>query len=313
MATGGLNLYDALTKKLPEVITKRYRDLPFENGTIVPTVTDLQPGDAELSRDLLEEVGDAEIVGDDTTNFPIVDLSAEEDRYKILMVANGFSFTYNQIAAYERAGNFQQVNNRKMMVARRGIAERMNKLAAFGNAGQGITGFLNNPNVPLDNSSFDPWDANTTGDDLSDWVQEQVEVAYTANNNSYMPSELLCSTEFWFLLNRKRMSDSGEKVINHLTQGENPPLRRIVWSSETRSSALEANGVQAANTDLDRLVLYPLDEMVVDRHNSTVGLLPPDYIQTKGTRKIYPMFGLTSPTMINIPYAMRYITVAKKP
>ncbi len=115
MTTGGNLLYRALEQNMPGVLSRRYRDLPFENGKVVPTKPDLKPGAAEVVRDTIDEVGDADIISDGAFDIPIVDVSAGEDRYKVFMFASAFSYTFAQERAYNFAGTAAEINNRKCL------------------------------------------------------------------------------------------------------------------------------------------------------------------------------------------------------
>jgi hypothetical protein len=311
MATGGVMLYRALEQKLPMVLGKRYRELKFENGTIVPTTADLEPGAAEIVRETVEEIGDADIVSDGAFDIPIVDVSASEDRYKIFMVASAFSYTFQQERAYEK-GNFQ-VNDRKMKLARRSIAERHNRIGAYGDTRLNVPGFLNNPLINLDNNSFDPYNAATTPDQIAAFFIDTIKALHTASNNVEMPSDCLISVPLYFLLIKLRMSNSSMTLMEYIEKAlsDNEITFNLRKCEECNSSALEARGVQAGGTNKDRIVLYPKDPEVVERHIELPKMMPMEWVNVKEGRRVYPMFSCTTQTVINYPGAMRYIDIVK--
>ncbi len=151
-------LYEDLTQRLSRVLEPRYQTLFFENGDLIPTLTDLEPGNKEIAYDQIGEFGDADLVGDGTTNIPIVDISIDRNRYPIFMVASGFPITFQEERAYNAThyhlpdlDRFQ----RRMAAARKAIAMRINRYTAFGIPGAyNAPGFLTNPDVPTDNNSF---------------------------------------------------------------------------------------------------------------------------------------------------------------
>lgn len=311
MATGGTNLYRRLEQLLPGVLGRRYRRLGFEDGSIVPTVADLEVGAAEVIRETMAEVGDAKIISDGAIDLPIVDLSADEDRYKILMIAAAFSFTFQQERAYEKATNFAQMSQRKMMLAQRSIAEKANKMAAFGNAALGITGFLNNPGVTPNNSSFDPYNAVTTPDEMAEFFIGEIGAVVADTNAVEYPDHIGISIDLDFLLMSTRMTDGSMSVKQYILQNTDL-ISSITSYPDFGFQALEDNGVLAPGTNKDRIVLYPMDQEVVERHIELTKLAPPEYIERKNMRTLYPMFHCVTPTIINYPGAMRYIDVAKK-
>ncbi len=311
MTTGGNLLYRALEQNMPGVLSRRYRDLAFENGKIVPTQADLKAGASEVVRDTVDEVGDADIISDGAFDIPIVDVSAGEDRYKIFMIASAFSYTFAQERAYNYAGAKAEINNRKQMLAKRSIGERHHKIAAFGDTRLNVTGFLNNANVALNNSSFDP---NTAApDELAEFFVDELKAAHTASNNVEMPMDTLISTGYYFKLAKTRMPDSSMTVLNYIKEAlsQEDVKFNIVKCQECDSDQLERNGVQAGGTNKDLITFYTKDPDVVERHIELVQLMPAEWVTVRDGRKVYPMFSSTTPTIINYPGAFRYTKVPK--
>jgi hypothetical protein len=296
---------------MPGVLARRYDELRFENGKVIPTQADLKAGAAEVVRDTVDEVGDADIISDGASDIPIVDISSGEDRYKIFMVASAFSYTFQQERAYNFAGNQAEINNRKQMLAKRSIAERQNRIAAFGDTRLNITGFLNNASVALNNSSFDP---NTAPpDELAEFFVDELKSAHTASNNVEMPMDLLISTGLWFKLVKTRMPDSSMTLLTYIKQAlsEEDVKFNITKCPQCDSAQLESNGLQAPGTNKDEMVLYAKDPEVVERHIELVKLMPAEWVTVRDGRKIYPMFGSTTQTIINYPGAFRYTKIPK--
>lgn len=309
MATGGMFLSRKLEQLLPGVLETRFRSLLFENGTIVPTLADLEAGTAEVVRETMSQVGDAEILGDGAIDIPLVDISADEDRYKVVMVAAAFSYTFQQERAFEKAG--VSPTNQKMATTRRVIAEKMNRIAAFGDTRLAMTGFLNNANVTLNNSSFDPYNVGTTADGLIAFFLDELEGVVTASNNTEYPSNIVCSTELEFKLIKTRVPDGSMNCKEYILSNSSY-ITSISGVQECRSARLEAAGVQAGGTNKDRIVLYAKDPMVVERHIELPSLMPPEYQQVGNGRRVFPMFACTTSTIVNFPGAMKYIDVPKR-
>ncbi len=309
MATGGTYLSRKLEQLLPNVKTKRYRQLKFENGSVVPTMADLEAGAAEVVSTTMDEVGTADIVAGDAFDIPIVDISANEDRYKIFMIAAAFSYTFDEERRAEK-GNLT-ITDRKMMVARRSIAERHNRIAAYGDTRVNVTGFLNNSKVGLNNSSFNPNTA--TADEIAEFFVDEIKAVHTGSNNVEMPTTALVSSGMYFTLVKKRVPDSSMTLLQYIQKAlsENDIEFSIRKIEECDSAKLEAAGVQASGTNKDRMVLYPLDPEVVERHIELVQLMPADWQYIKDGRKIYPLFSCTTPTIWNYPGAGRYIDHVK--
>jgi hypothetical protein len=300
--SAGVHLKRFLEQRLPAVLEKRYRNLNFENGSIIPTIPDLQAGAATLVQEQMEVVGEAAIGADEAFDIPLSDIGAEEVSYKIIAVFSGFHFTFRQMQAADRSG--VPLSDKKAFAARRAIAEKMNQIAAFGTSKYDLTGFLNNVDVPVNNSSFNPYAA--TGDELAEWIIDECIAIEDSTELTEMPNTLLVTPLLHGEMVKKRMSDSDTTVEQFVLKSTG--LASIRKLTELKSATLEANGVQAASTNKDRMVLYPLDSEILERHIEPTAPMPQEY---RGGKYITPMYACTSPVIWNFPKAGRYIDYPK--
>lgn len=323
MTSKGNYLNRALQQRLPDVLEKRYRKLHFENGDLIPTTPDLEPGVAEVVHDVINEVGEAQILADGSWDIPLVEISASEDKYKVVMIASGMPFTYQQ----ERAATYANSNGyrnrdpytQKLKTARRAIAEKANYLAAYGDANVGLPGFFNNSSVPVQNSGFNPWTAN--GQELVEFFLDTLDAIVTGSNNIEYPTDILISSELDFRLIQTTLpntSESAKEVILarlNAGNGEEDPDIMITPVQESRSSRLENAGIHLPQTERDRIVVYPMDEECVNRRieSEIAQIMPEEYTEIRNGRKIIPLFTTTTPTMINYPGGFRYVDVVKRP
>jgi|GEM_PF-2407544 hypothetical protein len=309
-------LFNDLTQVLPRVLEPRYETLFFENGDLIPTLTDLQAGAREITYDRFSEWGDADLVSDATTNIPIVDISVDDDRYPIFMMASGFPLSLQEMRAYDfrpTNGTTTNVNRfeRRMQAARKVIAMRTNRATALGYNAQNLNfpGFLTNAIVPVTNSSFD---LNTaTFITALDFVIATIETL-TDNFVTEDPTQLLVPPNF-----RKKILSlynvNGTKTVMQALVEQYPDLE-IQKVREASSTALDAVGtIPGRTTGKDRIMLYPRTETVVHRHieNDVAELAPEEFIRVDGLRRIYPMFSCITPAIFDYPQDCRYIDVVK--
>lgn len=310
MATGGATLYNQATQLLPGIRARRFRQLKFEDGSIVPTMGDLQAGAQEVLATLIQEIGQAEFSADGSLNFPIVDINASEDRYPVVMIGAAFSVTLAQERALELNPNRQLIDNKRMMTPRKSIAERVNRYTAFGRSVTGLRGFINNANVIVNNTSTNLYAL--TPQQLIDFFMDE-QLAVLKNSNTVEDSgDMVVSLDIHRLLAKTLLSSTQTSVLSHLLNNVGGVFRSITWATEAGFAELEANGVLAGGTNKDRIVIYPIDPDVVERHVELVQMAPMDYIEVKDGRRIFPMFQCVTPTIINYPGAFRYINVPKK-
>jgi len=311
-------LYRMLQQKLPGVLRKRLRPLPFEDGSLIPTIADLDIGAKEIIRDRITEVGEANIMGGDSGDIPLVEVTAAEDTYRAVMVAAAFSYSFTEEMAADTAQrNGVQYNLRttKQETAARVIAEKLNYFAAYGDTGLNVRGLVNNASVTLNNTSFNPF-GSVTPDDLANFFLTEIQAIATSTNNVEFPTEALVSTDLYYKLIRTRMPDSAMNVLDYIlginrASGNPTTVQRITPLNELRSTNLEAAGVQAGSTNKDRIVLYPLNDSVLSRHNRPTAMVPAEYTYTKNMQRYFPMYACTSQTMIEYPAAFRYVDHVK--
>ncbi|MEO1208290.1 MAG: major capsid family protein [Cyanobacteria bacterium J06638_20] len=311
-----------LEQLLLGVLTKRYRALYFSSGIVIPTVADLEVGASEVVREKIAEIGAAAILAENANDIPVIDMEVGEDRYRVLMVASSVSYSMQQMRAMEKAGNANMIDARKMVIANRAIEEKDNKLAAFGSTPLGMTGFLNNGSVTINNSSFDFWAGATTAKQMAEFILDELAVVVNTSDGAEVPSDLLLSISLDRRLKSVQMSDNADRSVYEYLLANG--ISSITPVPECGAAKLEANGVLAGGTNKDRIVFYPREELgmvdpetemplpeVVERHIEPLQQAPMDFWETKNLRTVIPMFKCVTPTIVNYPSAMRYVNHAQ--
>jgi hypothetical protein len=320
MASGGLYLFRRLEQLLPGVVSKRYRRLRFYEGQIVPVVPDLQAGAAEVVREYLSEVGDAALISDGAVDIPVVDISSDEVRYRVFMYASAFSYTMQQMRAIEFAGNAAMIDARKQRLAMRSIAERVNAFGAFGSAAHGVTGFMNNDSVSLENSSTNLWAL--TPDELKQFFMDWAATVSKSTSGAFDALDVVVSHDINTLLTNTRLTDSQVSVKQHILQSSDY-IQSISWVDEAAY-----DNMVGGTANKDRIAFYPFERLngepdpemamadepeACEMHAEPVQLAPQEYWETKNLRTVVPMFMCVSPAIINYPDAFQYVDVPKKP
>jgi hypothetical protein len=326
MPTGGIYQSRHLEQKVRKVLRRRTRFLPAGfSSAIVPTMTDLTPGTREIVQDEVLEFGSADLGAIDAVDIPMVEIQARENRYRVVMPRAGypvkFAETLSDAVARGNGIQFNPTDVRSSAVLRV-IEEAYNKFTLIGSPTMSITGLLNNASVTPVNSSFDPFAAASTADDIADWILSFLGDTFAESNNVEYPNTALVSTKLGNLLERRRMPDSGDTILSYIMRTQQARasmnagqgLKAIISIPECGADYLEANGVESGGTNKDRMVLYPMDPEVLERHSMTgaVSAYPDDWAVIKGEVKVYPFYSFLSETMINFPGAFKYVKHAKE-
>ncbi|MEO1390981.1 MAG: major capsid family protein [Cyanobacteria bacterium J06634_6] len=324
MPTGGSVLYRRLQQVKNRVLRKRRRNLEFEGSQLIDTAMDLQPGARTLIQPQVEEFGQAIVQSPDASDFRLVEVTATEQEFRIFMVGAGYRVTWGEMNAQQFAqGHGQQYNisDIKMEGTQRVIREKVNGLNAFGDASLGVTGALNNGDVTLTDSAFDPFDSNNTSEEIAEWfLGEAGDIAASTNNVEY-PTQAGISTELWTLFTSKKMTDTGETILSYILRtqreaaaGNQAAIQNIFRLVECRSTTLEANGAQSGGTNKDRIWLYPKFPEIIEKHmlSGAVRMFPEEWAGQYAGYKIYPMYTCISQVIQNFPGAIRYLDHPKK-
>lgn len=325
MPTGGIYQSRLLEKRVRQVLRARRRMLPFFGADLIPTSADLQPGTRELVQDKVLEFGEAALMAQDADDVPLVEINAREDRYRVVMPVAGYPVKFGEVLAdnVARANGIQyNPTDVRSSAVIRAIEEKCNKFTAVGDSTLSMTGVLNDANVTPVNSSFDAFDAATTADEIADWFLTLVGDIFKNSNNVEYPNTALISTPLHELMTRRRMPDSSETILSYIVKTQQARssiiagqrLENIVPLVECGSTYLEANGVESGGTNKDRIVLYPMDQEVVEKHmmSGAISAFPDDWTINKGARKIFPMYSFLSQVIIKFPGAFSYIKHPKE-
>lgn len=327
--TAGLFLARRLEQLLPGVLTKRYRKLMFSDGMIVPTMPDLEVGAQEVVRESVSETGTARLLADNSNDIPLSNISTGEDKYPVFMVASAIGWTFQQTRAIEKAGSADMVSSRRVSVVNRLIEEKDNRFAAFGDTSLGLTGFVNDPAVVPNDTTFNPYTASP--DDLAEFFMDQLAPVVRSSNSAEIPGDVLVSIDMDLLISGTRMTD-GTQTVKSYVLNNNDYITSIKGVPEVGFQFLEDNGVLASGTNKDRVIFYPFERLsgmeqvddgedgivdatpeVCERHVEPLQQFPVEWHERRDGKYIIPFFKCSTPTIINYTDAMRYVDVLKRP
>jgi len=302
---------DELRKSLDRTITQRFRELPFENGTDIPTDTMLEPGVKTLSVDVLSGYGEATLRANGSNDANLVQINMTRDEYPVVMSTACYAIDFDESRAAEYTGKTNLIRDQKTLFTRRAIAERLNRFAAFGEPVLNVRGMVNNSFVTVDNNSFNP---NTATFDQC--VAFFMDVVLRISNDSMQVSQAT----------HLRISQRMYSVLMQKVSTENPAISVITalisrFASDSGFSSLniaprvELNGALmlrfggAADASKDRMVIAKVDPLSISRsiEQSIADIYPPEFFETRNGKMFMPMFSCASATAIHEPASFRYI------
>jgi hypothetical protein len=320
-------LWQYLAERVEILSTNTFPELPFENGTLIPTIADLPPGKDQVNAIFLGgSIGpEAILLAPGASDIPLTPVSFTTDQVPVIMAAKGYSVQWQESRTLEAftgvAGGKdleELVEDTKIDAVRFGIASRLNRYAVYGEPvlGPAHTGLYNNPNVGVTSSSFNP---NTAT--YSEWVSFLVDILLSSglsnDGETVMPPTTILMSQR-ALIRAAQVFNPQNGLISVLeavrTQivlpGNINRTVEFVQSPWSNAQMLERFGIFAPGTNKDRMVVYTKDKSVLRRRieDPVVQLVDERFLApTQALTRIYPYFSCSSVTFILNPTGIRYI------
>lgn len=302
-------LFEDLTQKLPRVLRPRFELMLFENGVLIPTEFDLEPGTRSISYEVYDYTGNAEFTSDSDESVPIVDVTGSLDRYPVYMVSCGIPISMDLAMAYNAQNRIasKDILEQRMTGARMVINQRINIATALGRSGLNFDGFVTNPSVTVEDSSFD---INTaTYDQARNFFVSIIE-GLTRNLVTSYPTDMVVPPIYYEKM--MGLASANDKVlVTHIK--ELYPRLNIHRANEVRAdrvdSAITRPGGQVGK---DRIIIYPREDRVLHRHmeEAIAKLAPEDFSRVADVggvlSKIYFMYACVTPAIIDYPNDIKY-------
>lgn len=306
----GYYLARQLEQLMPKVYRRKYAGLWAQaDSTVITGLPDLDPGATSIVEQVVDERGEAKLMSDDADDIPLVEVSINENKYQVYVVALGYRYGVMQLLRQARSN--LDINREKSVQTDRGIREKIHRLLLFGDVNRGTTGLYNDAGVPITTGTYD---ANTASwQDHIDFVREELARVSNRNEMTDNVDTMIIPNNLWYIWSTTyQTNDSGKTVIQAiretLGQSGGGTLRQILAKNECRADLLEQFGVKAPGTDEDRIIYLPANEDAVDRMFSPMSYLEP---QLRGLNYYVYAYAATTETMIHYPESCAYSDIPK--
>lgn len=152
---------DLVNSTLSRIFELEYPELGWLNGGLLDISQEVDPGAASYSYLQMGGAGRAEIVADNATDIPLIDLHGDQNVGKIVTVAAAFTYStqdVRQAALQGRNGGFAfSIAERKARAAREAHDRKINELLATGNGTLGLNGITNAPGIFILGATTGTW------------------------------------------------------------------------------------------------------------------------------------------------------------
>lgn len=193
-----------------KVMEKKYPQLKFAEGLIVPIEELDIPWAETTSYRMITGVGAFELARDYTTNLPMVDILSEEFIQRTYKYVGGYY--YNEDEAYKSVHLNMPIEDQKIGMVRRVAMQTMNKLIAFGDRETGQSGFVNHPGWLRSVAPY-PLDATSTANQQLTTLTSATSAIVTVTNGEEMPDTMLLPLEKYEFAINSRLDNTLEKTV----------------------------------------------------------------------------------------------------
>lgn len=217
------------------------------------------PGAMTYATQQLDMTGEAKVTHDLAGDDPRADVKKEEDQGKYVNVRGAYAYDVQDLEQAAFAG--VPLPRWKADACAEMIARGVDKVGRIGDAASGLTGFFNNPDVPVVTMTNGEW-LTATADEIVDDVK-QLEQAIISGAKDTQPQGrsyrlVLPSAYEGRLLTLQRSSGSDLSVARYILANT-----RLIGSIERYGALDSASGADTGVTDDPELILYPRNPLVV--------------------------------------------------
>jgi hypothetical protein len=269
---------------------------PLKSELLIPYHPSGGPGVNQVTYRKITELGQADFVGDGTTQLPRVDVVGDEFTRPVKNMGVAWAVTVFELLNV--AANPQiHVDTERKTAAVNAIRRLHDRTAFLGNSELGWTGFINDANVPIVTGNNGDWAGDATPDEIVQDINQLTWSIFIATKELYEPDTLVIPTTMGQVLDQP-LGDNSDKTVRAFILANSAHVKKI----ET-THYLEDAGVGSA----PRVVAYKKHPDVV-RYGANE-LFAEEPQQAKGLEFETPCHGRTSGTQVRRPLAMAYMDV----
>lgn len=225
--------------------------------TLLPVSTEQDDAAEHIEYRSYDQVGMAKIVSDYANDFPRVDTLGTKKSVQVHSLGDSYGYSIQEIRRAARA-NFN-LDARRAMAARRGIEEKQDHLAWFGDSKAGLKGFVNAEGITeyvaangLGGGKL--WSGKTADEILAD-VVGIITAAPESTNGKEVPDTLILPLALYNKLAYTPYGSNRDKTLLTFIRENYPTLTRIDWVQDL---------VGAGASGTNRVMAYTRDPLKVE-------------------------------------------------
>lgn len=225
-----------------KVFTPTYSELKLLNGGLLPLNTAVPEGAETDTYDILDGVGEADVIADFADDIKTVEVSGDEVINKIKSIATSYIYSVQDLRRDKMLGNGARSSvENKALVARRILDQKIDAMLRVGDTRYGIKGMFNAASVPstaaaaTGSGSTTTWATKTAANILAD-VESAINTMLDLTNGTEIPNTMLLDATNYHLIKKKALDTtmySGMSVLKYIEQEYN---LKVEWVQQIKNA-----------------------------------------------------------------------------
>ena len=263
-----------------ETLTQLYRfkypSTKYADGSLLSIDTSVDEGASVYAYTELEDLGHADLVAENATDLPNVDIAGHNNLREIRTVASSITFTTQDLRASQRRG-VVNIAQEKARSARRAMDRILNQLIRTGRPSANLRGFTNHPGIKLLAAPVGNW-LTAAPATIRDEFATAVNAPGIDSDAVLEVNTVSMSRAIWGRLHslQNGPGDTGYTVMRYLVEN-NPQITK--WESEFGHRSIGPGGTDAMmlynrDSDIAKAILpMPMRPLPVEERglNSVMG------------------------------------------
>ena len=219
-----------LARELTQIRTRvlEVAKAPMNAFRIFPVQTEVAPGAEIAIQRVYDQVGMAKVISNYADDLPRADALGKEVPTKVVTVGDSYGYNVVEVENAQFAG--VNLEYYKAQAARRAVDLKINKMAWFGDADNGVTGFINNSNLtavtlPADGTGSSTKFVDKTPDQIIRDVTSLISAINIATNNVENPNMVLFPTQAFDHIVMTPRSQYSDLTILEFLRKSHPDMR----------------------------------------------------------------------------------------
>ena len=284
------------SRELEFVKSKSYNVMypELKARSLIPVSFEAGPGAETITYEQYDQVGMAKIVASYADDLPRADIKGKEFTSRVRSLGDAYGYNIQEIRAAKMVG--KPLEQRKANAAKRAMEQKVDAIAALGDADFGLLGLINHPNISSTTLPADGTGASTLWNTKTPLliIRDMNKVANFIVENTKeveQPDTMLMPVEQYNYISSTPMSVDNSMTILKMFLANSPYIKNVIpWNKLKGAGAGGLDRMIAYNKSPEKLTLeIPQDFEQLDVEQRGLEFLVPCHSRIGGVIIYYPL------------------------